>query len=147
MVPETVEPLEEDYDKILESRLPELVKNREISGDSFPTEHFPKGHFIIDKAVEILKGIYDPEIPVNIYEIGLIYDIVYFDDGSNSIIVRMTLTSPFCPVADELVESVKEGLENIEGIEKVDVLLVWDHPWNIDMMTEDAKLELGIDDL
>ena len=94
-----------------------------------------------EKVIEEIKKIYDPEIPVNIYELGLIYDI--YVDGKN-ISVKMTLTTPNCPVAESLPKEVKEGAMQVEGIEDVDLELVWDPPWNKDMMSEAAKLELNL---
>ena len=94
-----------------------------------------------EKVIEEIKKIYDPEIPVNIYELGLIYDINV--DGKN-ISIKMTLTTPNCPVAESLPKEVKEGAMQVEGIEDVDLELVWDPPWNKDMMSEAAKLELNL---
>ena len=94
-----------------------------------------------EKVIEEIKKIYDPEIPVNIYELGLIYDINV--DGKN-ISVKMTLTTPNCPVAESLPKEVKDGAMQVEGIEDVDLELVWDPPWNKDMMSEAAKLELNL---
>ena len=94
-----------------------------------------------EKVIEEIKKIYDPEIPVNIYELGLIYDIAV--DNKN-ISVKMTLTTPNCPVAESLPKEVKEGAMQVEGIEDVDLELVWDPPWNKDMMSEAAKLELNL---
>ena len=95
-----------------------------------------------EKAIAALKTVFDPEIPVNIYELGLIYDIVPGPDGDLS--VRMTLTSPMCPVAESLPIDVQKKLSAIEGVTSVDVDLVWDPVWSPDMMTEAAKLQLGM---
>jgi len=95
-----------------------------------------------DKIIEELKKIYDPEIPVDIYELGLIYDIKVED--KNTAKVKMTLTSPNCPVAESLPKDVKDSIMQVEGINKVDLDLVWDPPWNKDMMSEAAKLELNL---
>ena len=89
-----------------------------------------------------IKKIYDPEIPVNIYELGLIYKIE-IKDGKKAII-EMTLTSPNCPVAESLPNSVKQNILNIDGVEDVDLKLVWDPPWTKDKMSEAAKLELNL---
>ena len=89
-----------------------------------------------------MKKIYDPEIPVNIYELGLIYKIEV--DETNKVNIDMTLTSPNCPVAESLPKEVKEGAMQVEGIEDVDLELVWEPPWNKDMMSEAAKLELNL---
>ena len=94
------------------------------------------------KIIEEIKKIYDPEIPVNIYDLGLIYDIKVED--KNTAKVKMTLTSPNCPVAESLPKEVKDGIMQVEGIENVDLDLVWDPPWNQTMMSEAAKLELNL---
>lgn len=92
--------------------------------------------------VETLKTVYDPEIPVNIYELGLIYGIEVSDEGHAEI--RMTLTAPACPVAGALVEEVAEKAGRAEGVATSHVELVWDPPWTPDRMSEAAKLELGM---
>jgi len=94
------------------------------------------------KIIEEFQKIYDPEIPVNIYELGLIYDVKIVNDNTAKII--MTLTSPNCPVAESLPQEVKDSAMQVEGIEKVDLDLVFEPPWNKDMMSEAAKLELNI---
>ncbi len=93
------------------------------------------------EVVRVLKNVYDPEIPVNIYDLGLIYEIDI--DEYNNLDVQMTLTAPNCPVADQLVAHVNQELRGIEGLQKVNVQLVFDPAWNKDMMSEVAKLELG----
>ena len=93
------------------------------------------------KVIEEIKKIYDPEIPVNIYELGLIYDISINGDTAN---IKMTLTSPNCPVAESLPKEVKDSVMQVDGIRKVDLDLVWDPPWNKSMMSEAAKLELNL---
>ena len=95
-----------------------------------------------EKIIEEIKKIYDPEIPVNIYDLGLIYDIKVED--KNTAKIKMTLTSPNCPVAESLPKEVKDGIMQVEGIENVDLDLVWDPPWNQTMMSEAAKLELNL---
>ena len=95
-----------------------------------------------DKIIEEIKKIYDPEIPVNIYDLGLIYDIKVED--KNTAKIKMTLTSPNCPVAESLPKEVKDSIMQVEGIDKVDLDLVWDPPWDKDMMSEAAKLELNL---
>ena len=95
-----------------------------------------------DKIIDGVKKIYDPEIPVNIYELGLIYDIKV--DEKNNVKINMTLTSPNCPVAESLPKEVKDSIMNIKEVNKVDLELVWDPPWNQSMMSEAAKLELNI---
>ncbi len=94
-----------------------------------------------ERVVEALRQVYDPEIPVNIYELGLIYDIQV--GGGDAIDIKMTLTSPHCPVAETLPLDVKRTVASIPGIGPVDVEVVWDPTWNPEMMTEAAKLELG----
>ena len=95
-----------------------------------------------DQIIAEIKKIYDPEIPVNIYELGLIYDIKV--ENKNTAKVKMTLTSPNCPVAESLPKEVKDGIMQVEGIEKVDLDLVWEPPWDKSMMSESAKLELNL---
>ena len=95
-----------------------------------------------EKIIEEIKKIYDPEIPVNIYDLGLIYDIKV--ENMNTAKVKMTLTSPNCPVAESLPKEVKDGIMQVEGIENVDLDLVWDPPWDKDRMSEAAKLELNL---
>ena len=95
-----------------------------------------------DKIIAEIKKIYDPEIPVNIYELGLIYDIKI--DDKNNVRVDMTLTTPNCPVAESLPKEVKESIMEIKEVNKVDLELVWDPPWDKSMMSEAAKLELNI---
>lgn len=97
---------------------------------------------IESKAVEMVKTVYDPEIPVNIYELGLIYRIEYTVDDK-TLHVDMTLTAPNCPAADFIMEDVRQKLMSIEGPEKVDLRLVFEPEWSQDMMSEEAKLELG----
>lgn len=97
---------------------------------------------ITQKAVELLKTVFDPEIPVNVYDLGLIYRIEYTPEDK-TLHVDMTLTAPSCPAADFILEDVRQKLVSIEGPEKVDLRLVFEPEWNNDMMTEEAKLELG----
>ena len=97
---------------------------------------------IKEKIIAEIKKIYDPEIPVNIYELGLIYKIEV--DEKNKVSVEMTLTSPNCPVAESLPNSVNENILKFDGISKVDLKLVWDPPWTNDKMSEAAKLELNL---
>ena len=95
-----------------------------------------------EKIISEIKKIYDPEIPVNIYELGLIYKIEVEDE--KKVLVEMTLTSPNCPVAESLPKSVKENILKIDGVIDVDLKLVWDPPWTKDKMSEAAKLELNL---
>ena len=94
-----------------------------------------------EKVIAEVKKIYDPEIPVNIYELGLIYDISIKD---KDVSVKMTLTSPNCPVAESLPKEVKDSILEIEEVKKVDLDLVWEPPWDKSMMSEAAKLELNL---
>ena len=95
-----------------------------------------------DKIITEVKKIYDPEIPVNIYDLGLIYNIEIKND--DEVDIEMTLTSPNCPVAESLPKMVKENINSIEGVNKVNLKLVWSPPWTKDMMSEEAKLELNL---
>ena len=95
-----------------------------------------------ENIIDEIKKIYDPEIPVNIYELGLIYRIDVQED--NKINVEMTLTSPNCPVAESLPIKVKEHIMKIEGVKDVELKLVWDPPWTKDKMSDAAKLELNL---
>lgn len=97
---------------------------------------------IVEKAVEMLRTVYDPEIPVNIYDLGLIY-LIDYDTTTKTLHVNMTLTAPSCPAADFIMEDVRMKLVSIEGPEKIDLQLVFEPEWNKDMMSEEAKLELG----
>jgi FeS assembly SUF system protein len=94
-----------------------------------------------DKIVEVLKTIFDPEIPVDIYELGLIYEVRISKE--KHVDIEMTLTSPNCPVAESLPKDVKEKVESIEEVTSAEVHIVFDPPWDKDMMSEEAKLELG----
>jgi FeS assembly SUF system protein len=95
-----------------------------------------------EQIVKALKGIYDPEIPVDIYELGLIYDVMVNTDDEVKIL--MTLTSPNCPVAESLPKEVEDKIRKIEGIKDVEVEITFDPPWSKDLMSEEAKLELGM---
>ena len=97
---------------------------------------------IKDKIIAEIKKVYDPEIPVNIYDLGLIYNIEIKNE--NEAYIEMTLTSPNCPVADSLPQMVKENISAVKEIKKVDLKLVWNPPWTKDMMSEEAKLELNL---
>ena len=94
------------------------------------------------RVIEEIKKIYDPEIPVNIYELGLIYKLEI--DDKNKVNVDMTLTSPNCPVAESLPNQVKETIMKVTGVSEVDLKLVWEPPWSKDKMTEAARLELNL---
>jgi FeS assembly SUF system protein len=103
----------------------------------------PKQKAIEEKVIAAIQTVYDPEIPVNIYDLGLIYDIAV-DDASGKVHVKMTLTAPGCPVAGSLPLEVERRIETIEEVPSAVVELVWDPPWSREMMSEAAQLELGL---
>ncbi len=96
---------------------------------------------ILDKVVAMLQTVYDPELPVDIYSLGLVYKIDLDDDAN--LHIDMTLTAPNCPAADFIVDDARIKLESIEGVKSVDINIVFEPEWNQDMMSEEAKLELG----
>ncbi|MFL6202402.1 MAG: SUF system Fe-S cluster assembly protein [Thermoanaerobaculia bacterium] len=102
----------------------------------------PAAQDLEGEIVDALKSVFDPEIPVNIYELGLIYDLEIQPEGQ--VQIKMTLTSPGCPVAGSLPGEVKAKVENVPGVAAADVELVWDPAWNPSMMTEAARLQLGM---
>jgi FeS assembly SUF system protein len=93
--------------------------------------------------VDVLKTVYDPEIPVDIYELGLVYDVQVEESGT--VAIRMTLTSPMCPVAESLPPEVEEKVRGIAGVTDVKIDLVWEPPWSPSLMSEAARLELGME--
>lgn len=95
-----------------------------------------------DEVIEALRTVYDPEIPVNIYDLGLIYSCEIEDDGS--VVIEMSLTAPGCPVAGEMPGMVADAAASVEGIGEAEARLVWDPPWTPELMSEDAKLALGM---
>ncbi len=95
-----------------------------------------------DRIVEALKSVYDPEIPVDIYELGLIYDVDISEDGD--VIVTMTLTTPHCPVAESMPAEVELRVLSVPGVRDAEVKLVWDPPWDPSKMSDEARLELGM---
>lgn len=95
-----------------------------------------------ENVVKVLKTIYDPEIPVDIYELGLIYDVMVNED--NDVKILMTLTSPNCPVAESLPKEVEDKTASIAGVKSAEVEITFDPPWSKDLMSEEAKLELGM---
>lgn len=99
-------------------------------------------NLIQGQAIEVIRSCYDPEIPVNIYEMGLVYDVKVAADGG--VLVVMTLTSPSCPAAQSLPKEVETKVKGVPGVTAVVVNVVWDPPWNPGMMSEAAKLELGM---
>ena len=128
-----------------------MDKNKELK-DLLPDKHsvfFRSFDNVVEdntinkgEIIEKIKTVFDPEIPVNIYDLGLVYNIDI--DSNNNIGIKMTLTTPNCPVADSLPQEVGESLANIKGISSIKVELVWDPKWSKDMMSEDAKLALDI---
>jgi FeS assembly SUF system protein len=98
-----------------------------------------------EQIVKVLKGIYDPEIPVDIYELGLIYDVMINED--NDVKILMTLTSPNCPVAESLPQEVEQKIKAIDVVNSVEIELTFDPPWSRDLMSEEAKFELGFKNL
>ena len=94
-----------------------------------------------ESIVEMLKTVYDPEIPVNVYDLGLIYKIDLQEDAE--VVIDMTLTAPNCPAADFIMEDIRQKIESVEGVKAAQINLVFEPEWDKDMMTEEAKLELG----
>jgi FeS assembly SUF system protein len=111
-------------------------------GDDVPTLDLEAAMELEDRIVSVLKTVFDPEIPVDIYELGLIYDIDVEPGGV--VKVRMTLTSPACPVAGSLPGEVEQRVQGVAGVERAEIELVWEPPWNPSMMSEAARLELGM---
>lgn len=105
-------------------------------------EEFEDNISLGEQIVKVLKGIYDPEIPVDIYELGLIYDVMVNEDMD--VKVLMTLTSPNCPVAESLPQEVEQKIKAIDMVKSVELELTFDPPWSRDLMSEEAKLELGM---
>ncbi|MBK5925854.1 SUF system Fe-S cluster assembly protein [Rhodobaculum claviforme] len=98
-------------------------------------------HPLYASVVEACRSVYDPEIPVNIFDLGLIYTIEISDEGA--VVIDMSLTAPGCPVAGEMPGWVADAVEPLEGVRQVDVNMVWEPPWGMDRMSDEAKLELG----
>ena len=98
-------------------------------------------HPLYDSIIESIRSVYDPEIPVNIYDLGLIYTVNINTDSEVQVV--MTLTAPGCPVSGEMPGWVAEAIEPLPGVKHVDVALVWEPPWGMDMMSDEARLELG----
>lgn len=119
-----------------------LEKSAALSGSSEQPGQAMQKKLLEAKIIGVLRKIYDPEIPLDIYELGLIYDIEIRDD--NSVKVQMTLTAPACPVAGSLPGQVEQQIESIPEVKSADVVLVWDPPWSRDRMSEAALLQLGM---
>ncbi len=98
-------------------------------------------HPLYDNVVEACRSVYDPEIPVNIYDLGLVYTVEISDEGAVSVV--MTLTAPGCPVAEDMPGWLAEAIEPLPGVKQVDVEITWDPPWGMEMMSDEARLELG----
>jgi FeS assembly SUF system protein len=113
-----------------------------LSADDADENRRTEADVLGDRVIEALRTVYDPEIPVNIFELGLVYKIDV--DDRNAVHIEMTLTSPMCPVAETLPGEVKAKVEAVDGVAGAAVDIVWDPPWNPSMMTEEAQLELGI---
>ena len=94
-----------------------------------------------EEVVKCIKSVMDPEIPVNLYDLGLIYSIKI---NENNVVIKMTLTNPNCPVAGQMPENVGKSIEHLDGLQSIEVSLVWEPPWSKDLMSEDAKLALDI---
>ena len=129
------------------------AQSAEVAGEAAPTAtagasepapipENPGQPSLEDRVIEAIKTVYDPEIPVNIYALGLIYDVAV-DPESGRVDVKMTLTSPACPVAGSLPGEVQEKVQGVSGVDRAEVELVWDPAWNPSMMSEAARLELG----
>ncbi|HUF88266.1 MAG TPA: SUF system Fe-S cluster assembly protein [Thermohalobaculum sp.] len=99
-------------------------------------------HPLYEAVAEALRSVHDPEIPVNIYDLGLIYHVGI--DGEGAVEIDMTLTAPGCPVAGEMPGWVADAVEAVPGVKQVDVRLVWDPPWGMEMLSDEARLELGM---
>jgi FeS assembly SUF system protein len=131
-----------DYEKFLDAPEPEAepsdadevhVYSADFDGDFGPLQ---------EQMIEKLRSVYDPEIPVNIYDLGLVYALGHAPSGA--VAVQMTLTSPGCPAAQSLPVEVKQVLETIPGVPYAEVEVVWEPPWTMDNMSEEAKLQLGL---
>ena len=124
-----------------EKKLEDFLPNKNVSYyKEFETQNEVR---LIDKEeiIECIKTVMDPEIPVNLYDLGLIYSI---KNNNNNLLIEMTLTNPNCPVAGQMPENVAKSIEQINGLKSVEVKLVWKPTWNKDLMSEDAKLALDI---
>ena len=113
-----------------------------LAGEKKETLEHGKGSDLQASVVDALKSVYDPEIPVDIYELGLIYDVEISEDGDAT--VMMTLTTPHCPVAESLPQEVELRVLSVPGIRDAEVKLVWDPPWDPSKMSDEARLELGM---
>jgi FeS assembly SUF system protein len=119
-----------------------MTEPSEATHEPAPAAPAAEDEAIRDGVIEVLRTIFDPEIPVNIYELGLVYDVEV--RPARKVYIRMTLTSPMCPVAETLPPEVQEKARAVKGVSDVEIDLVWDPPWSPSMMTEAARLELGM---
>lgn len=126
------------------ARLSLPLEGEKSSSPQTPPEPVDPDAPLEEKVIAALSSVYDPEIPVNIYELGLIYDLKV--DPSGAVAIRMTLTSPACPVAGALPGEVQSRVQAVPGVTSAKVELVWDPPWDMSRMTEEARLQLGLFD-
>ena len=130
------------------ARVPECVARKRdylagfLAGETESAPAAADNEELKDRIVEALKSVYDPEIPVDIYELGLIYDIEVREDGD--VLVTMTLTTPHCPVAESMPSEVELRVLSVPGVRDAEVKLVWDPPWDPSKMSDEARLELGM---
>ena len=124
-----------------EKKLEDFLPNKK--GNYYKKFDFQNETSLIRKQdiIECIKNVMDPEIPVNLYDLGLIYSI---KNRNNNVVIEMTLTNPNCPVAGQMPKNVAKSIEQIEGLRSIEVKLVWEPKWNKDLMSEDAKLALDI---
>lgn len=136
-------------DKLINSGSEEKVPN-EVSDENHRDDHPPsvtlvseaEDENLLDRVIEGMRQVYDPEIPLNIYDLGLIYEVKI--SKQNTVAIQMTLTSPMCPVAETLPGEIENAVKAVDDVSSVEVELVWDPPWGPEVMSEAARLELGI---
>ena len=119
-----------------------LIKKTGLNNMENPNGQAGSNEMLRQEIIKALREVYDPEITVNLYDLGLIYEVNILEDRIIQIV--MTLTTPSCPVAEMIPGQVENRVKFVEGVKDVQVKLVWDPPWNRDMMTEEAKLDLGL---
>jgi FeS assembly SUF system protein len=115
-----------------------------MSQDQVQSRDYPTAPSLQDKVIQALRTCYDPEIPVNIYDLGLVYDLKA-DQEAGDVYIKMTLTAPSCPVAGMIPKQVERAVQRVPGVKSVQVDLVWEPPWDRSMMSDAAKLQLGLD--
>jgi FeS assembly SUF system protein len=125
----------------LDDFLKKMDEGKPAEAAEKPEQTAPEDRDLLDRVIAILHTIYDPEIPVDIYELGLVYDVHAYADGK--VRIQMTLTTPHCPVAESMPDEVVETVKTLEGVENVEFELVWEPPWDPSKMSEAARLELG----